>query len=100
MNRETGRPAFTKPRNVDAIASGRFERKTATRTAMLTPSPSRSVRPSTTDSGIPSRIVPRTIAMADDDESDLRSISVPSHPSPIDQEIADEERRGAQRTTR
>jgi hypothetical protein len=44
MIREAGAPGLHEA-GVDAIASGRFDKKTATRTAMLNPSPSRIVRP-------------------------------------------------------
>ena len=56
-------PASARPL-VAPIASGRFERKTATSMATLTLPPSSSVRPITTDSGIPSRTIPSTIARA------------------------------------
>jgi hypothetical protein len=50
---------------VDAMASGRFDRNTATRTATLTPSPESNPTPSTTDSGIPSSTVPSTMAFGE-----------------------------------
>ena len=48
---------------VAAIASGRFERKTATRNAALTAPACSTVRPSTSDSGMPSRMIPSTSAL-------------------------------------
>ena len=59
-------PAVTSP-VVPATASGRLERKTATRIATLTLPPSTRVSPSTAVSGIPSRTVPSTIASPDPD---------------------------------
>ena len=50
---------------VAAIASGRLDKKTATRNAALTEPSWRTVRPSTSDSGIPSSTIPRTIASGD-----------------------------------
>ena len=64
MIRDPGVPAAASPLDAD-IASGRFDRNTAAKTATLTPSPESDDRPITIDSGMPSRIVPRTIAFAD-----------------------------------
>ena len=47
---------------VAAIASGRFAMKTATRKAALTVPASSTVRPRTSDSGMPSRTIPSTSA--------------------------------------
>ena len=66
---------------VAAIASGRLEMNTAARNATLTAPPTVRPMPSTSDSGIPSRIVPRTIAPPEPADgassSGLRSLRLP-----------------------
>ena len=57
-------PAVPRP-VVAAIASGRLERNTATSMATLTEPAWSTVRPSTSDSGIPSSTIPRTMASGD-----------------------------------
>ena len=50
---------------VAAIASGRLDSSTAARNATLTVPASSTVSPSTADSGMPSRMMPSTMARAD-----------------------------------
>ena len=85
-------PALERP-VVAAMASGRFEKKTAASTAALTPSPARRPRPITIDSGMPSSTIPSTIARARATRLLATRPLAAFAAEPVDQRVTDREHR-------